>query len=115
MNNEPSADPKQYFRSIHRQFMAIGLAAVAILAIGSVYYHIAEHLSWVDSLYFCTITLTTIGYGDIVPHTDASKLFTVFYVFVGIGIMATFANLIIKNATARRHYRRSKRKSKIKL
>lgn len=111
MKAEVSENPEEYFRSIHRQFIAIGVATCAILAVGTVFYRIVEHLSWVDSFYFCSITLTTIGYGDIVPHSDASKLFTVLYSFLGIGIMATFANLIIKNATARRHYRKAARKT----
>lgn len=33
-----------------------------------------------DSLYFSVIAVTTVGFGDITPSTDASKLFTIFYV-----------------------------------
>lgn len=92
---------KEYKR-IQRQFRVVAGFALLMLAGGAVFYHHVEHLSWLDAFYFCTITLTTIGYGDIVPHTDAGKLFTIGYVIVGIGILATFANLLIKNAMARR-------------
>jgi len=37
----------------------------------------------VDSLYFRVIAVTTVGFGDISPSTDASKLFTVVYVLGG--------------------------------
>ena len=33
------------------------------------------------------MTLTTIGYGDIVPRTDLGKIFTSFYALFGIGVM----------------------------
>lgn len=92
---------KEYKR-IQRQFRSTAGVALLVLSGGAVFYHHVEHLSWLDAFYFCTITLTTVGYGDIVPHTDAGKLFTIGYVIVGIGILATFANLLIKNAMARR-------------
>lgn len=76
--------------------------ALAILLIGVVFYHKVENLSWLDSLYFCVITLTTIGYGDIVPRTDAGKLFTVFYVLIGISILGAIVNYLLRRALVRR-------------
>ena len=37
--------------------------------------------------------VTTVGFGDIAPSTDASKLFTVFYVLWGIGLITTYVDL----------------------
>lgn len=105
-DQESLADLQKEFRQVHRQFVGVAVVALAVLGFGAVFYHYQEHLSWLDSLYFCTITLTTIGYGDIVPHTSFGKLFTIFYVILGIGILATFANLLIKNAMARRQLKR---------
>jgi voltage-gated potassium channel len=65
------------------------LAAVTLL-IGTVFYANAEGWRWLDALYFSVITLTTIGYGDLVPATDAGKLFTIVYTLVGIGVIAAF-------------------------
>ena len=87
---------------IKRSFRIVGAIALLVLTTGSVFYHFVEKLKWLDSVYFSTITLTTVGYGDIVPHTDLGKFFTIFYVLVGIGIIGTFANLLIQNATTRR-------------
>ncbi len=104
----PTSDQIKEYKKVQRNFRLVGAIAVGVLAIGTVFYHLVEGLSWLDSLYFCTITLTTIGYGDIVPHTAPGKLFTIFYVLVGIGIIATFANLLLQNAGARRELKRHK-------
>ena len=69
-------------------------ATLIVVAAGTVFYRIIEHWSWVDSLYFTVVTLTTVGYGDLTPHTDAGKLFTVFYILVGLGILGSFVALI---------------------
>jgi len=84
----------------HTYRLAAG-AAVALLAIGTVVYHYAEDWSWVDSFYFCTIAVTTVGFGDLSPTTDATKLFTVFYVFSGIALVGG-----VLDERLRRHHRR---------
>jgi hypothetical protein len=71
-------------------FRSLLAAACVVLVVGTVFYHYVEGWNWVDSVYFCTITLTTIGYGDFAPTTEAARLFTIAYVLVGIGIIATF-------------------------
>ena len=53
-------------------------------------------------LYFITVTITTIGYGDVVPTKSGSKIFTIFVIFIGIfgvtGFMADFFGSSIKRA-----------------
>ena len=98
-----------------RSFRIVAATALTVLCVGAVFYHAVEHLSWLDAFYFCTITLATVGYGDIVPHTDAGKIFTIFYVLVGIGIIAAFANLFLKNAVARREQRNKGSKNRAQV
>ena len=47
-----------------------------------------------DSLYFSVTTLTTVGYGDLVPTNDTSKLFTLIYILAGVGILLGFVNAV---------------------
>jgi len=70
---------------------------LAILGLGTVVYRYLEEWSWIDSLYFSVITLTTVGYGDFSPSTDAGKLFTIFYIFVGIGVILSFVEAVHKH------------------
>ncbi|KAI3456059.1 hypothetical protein Pfo_012722 [Paulownia fortunei] len=41
----------------------------------------------VDALYFCIVTMCTIGYGDITPNSTATKLFSITFVLVGFGFI----------------------------
>lgn len=93
-----------------RQYRLAAIASVLVLCIGATFFHNTEHWSWLNSFYFCTVTLTTVGYGDITPKTDAGKLFDMFYIVVGIGILAAFASATVKNVLVRRQYRQAKRR-----
>lgn len=41
----------------------------------------------VDGLYFCIVTMCTIGYGDIVPNSTWTKVFICFFILVGFGFI----------------------------
>lgn len=72
------------------EFRSLLYLAVLTLAIGTIFYHSVEGWRWLDSFYFSVITLTTIGFGDFTPKTDIGKIFTVIYIFVGLGILLGF-------------------------
>ncbi len=65
----------------------IFVAVAAMLAIGTWTFHKIEGWSWIDAFYFSASTLTTVGFGDLTPTTDFSKLFTVAFMFIGIAIV----------------------------
>lgn len=64
--------------------MAVGF----VLAIGTVFYHNVEAMTYLDALYLSVMTLTTVGYGDLAPTTSFGKLFSILYVLIGIGIIS---------------------------
>lgn len=99
MNRSPLKSDE--YTAVIRQFRLVAAVAALVLAAGTIFFHFTEKLSWLNAVYFCVITLTTVGYGDITPKTDAGKIFDIFYVLTGIGIIATLANLLVKRAMLR--------------
>ena len=60
------------------------LFIVYLVAIGT--FHYVENWTWIDSVYFTTSTITTVGYGDITPKTDMGKLINIPLMFIGIAV-----------------------------
>ncbi|CAK9311765.1 unnamed protein product [Citrullus colocynthis] len=48
----------------------------------------------VDAIYFCVVTMTTVGYGDLVPNSIVAKLLACAYVFTGM----TLGGMILSKA-----------------
>ena len=68
----------------HKYLLKAGSIFILIVILGSYAYTHLEGWSLLDSIYFVVITLTTIGYGDLVPMTNLGKIFTIFFSFFGI-------------------------------
>lgn len=52
--------------------------------------------NWISPIYYSVVTITTLGFGDIVPATPAARIFTIFEVFIGYvmlgGLLSIFTN-----------------------
>lgn len=66
--------------------MAAVTALLLLVFIGTASYHWLESWSWGDSFYFTVTTLTTVGYGDLHPTSEASRVFTAFFILAGVSI-----------------------------
>ena len=67
--------------------LVFSLLLTSLLYLGGIIiYHKIEGWNWIDSVYFMTATITTVGYGDIIPVTDEGKLFTTIFMWAGISI-----------------------------
>ncbi len=58
---------------------------VILLTSSTIFYTSTEHWSVLDALYFSVMTMSTVGYGDLTPTTDTSKIFTIIYTCLSIG------------------------------
>ena len=74
-----------------------------VFLIGAIFYHTVEDLSIVESIYFTAMTLTTVGYGDISPSSDVSRLFTAAYAFIGVGLFLGVAAIAFSSTLHKFH------------
>ena len=94
-----------------RQFRAAAILILIIVPIGIAGYMTFEGKTLFEAIYLTIITLTTIGYGDVVPKTEIGRVFTLGLVFAGLGALAfflssSFALLFSPEAmTRRRNFR----------
>ena len=68
------------------EIIAAASALMTLAIFGTVSYHFLEGWSWIKSLYFVVATLFTVGYGDVHPTSEFSRLFTVFFILFGATI-----------------------------
>ena len=69
---------------------------LTLLIIATIFYRLVEGWSLVDSAYFAVVTIATVGYGDLTPKTALGKIFTIGYIFAGIGIFAAAATALAR-------------------
>jgi voltage-gated potassium channel len=67
------------------KFLSAALLCVAM--IGTAGFHFIEHWSWFDGFYMVITTLTTIGYGETHPLSQAGRYFNVGIILTGVGLV----------------------------
>ena len=80
---------------LNSSLLAAFLLIFMLLLVGTLAYRSIEGWSWLDSFYFTSMTLTTIGHGELYPSHDMSKLFTIFFAFSGIATFFYALNSIV--------------------
>lgn len=70
------------------------IAAVAAFGGGALFSAVEKGYSVWDGVWFAVTTMTTVGYGDLSPHTTAGRLVAVLLMIVGIGFVALLTGAI---------------------
>ncbi|XP_074320169.1 two-pore potassium channel 1-like [Silene latifolia] len=93
-SNEPVPTPEPRFPKLHPSVRRVTAFLTIYLGIGAIcFYMVTDQLSGkkttpiVDALYFCVVTMTTVGYGDLVPRTALAKLLACAFVFSGMALI----------------------------
>lgn len=104
----------EIFRRLVRQPAFRGLVGVELLLIlgGAAFYHNIEQWSWLDSIYFCVVTLATVGYGDFSPSTPWGRLFAIPYIILGVALLGVFIQIAGKTALEELQAREEKKRLK---
>jgi ABC-type transport system involved in cytochrome c biogenesis permease subunit len=79
----------------------IGIALLGLLTTGTIFYTLVEKWSPLDALYFSVISLATVGYGDLTPTTALGKVFTIFFVLAGVGVLVVFVSEVARQTISR--------------
>ncbi|MGD0958717.1 MAG: NAD-binding protein [Methylomonas sp.] len=48
-----------------------------------------------DAVYWSIVTMATVGYGDIVPHTTGGRLVTIMLILTSLGVLSFFTSILI--------------------
>ncbi len=80
---------------MNKKFVFFITGPILLIIVGTMGFHYIENLSFFDSLYLTSSTITTVGYGDIHPQSNLGKLFSLFIMFGGIGIVLYTLTFIV--------------------
>ncbi len=62
------------------------ISMIGLIVAGTVVFHYLEDWTLAQSFYFSVATLATVGYGDITPTTDETRVVAALYILVGVGV-----------------------------
>jgi voltage-gated potassium channel len=89
------------FKLVREEVVIFGLFSLALIYLSAVGIYFCEHTaqpevfaSVFDGLWWAIVTLTTLGYGDVVPITPGGKVFTFFVLIIGLAMIAIPSGLV---------------------
>ena len=104
--NESLVLLKRAFQIVKREMIVFSFIAIILLYISAVGIYFFENpvqpdefSSIFDCMWWAISTMTTVGYGDIVPITVGGKIFTSFISFIGIGVVSIPTALLASSLT----------------
>ncbi len=95
------------FRS--KMYVAISLLVV-LLMIGVFGFKYLSNYSWIDAVYMTVITITTVGFGEVQPLDDFSKIFTVFLILASVIIVGYAIKVITEYILSKNNIEELKQK-----
>ena len=102
---------------LFRSRLARGVFALAVVvAVGITGYMVVEGWSLLDSAYMTILTLTTVGYEEVHPLSSTGRIFTIFLMVAGVGVMLYVLTSVVNLAVAHEVwslFRRRKLKTRI--
>lgn len=72
------------------------LMLMGIIALGTCGYYFVEHMPLFDAFYMTIITLSTVGFSEVVPLSQAGRFITVIIIFLGISVGAYTIGMLVR-------------------
>lgn len=94
---ERTLNRSRTYRRLGKTTQNLALLVVAlghVVLLGVILFHFLEGWTVSEAIYFSMITLTTLGYGDLLPSNTVSKLVLAAYVVYGHAVMGLVVSLL---------------------
>ncbi|KAL0363124.1 UNVERIFIED_CONTAM: Two-pore potassium channel 1 [Sesamum calycinum] len=109
-NSAPHQHPETIFAN-KLDFKLVFLILLAYVSVGAFCFFLVRYQikgnktnGFIDAIYFCIVTMTTVGYGDLVPDSTMAKLLACVFVFMGMALIGLLlskaADSILENQEA---------------
>ncbi len=83
---------------------------IALLIIGILGFRLISDYSWIDALYMTVITITTVGFEEVHPLDDFSKIFTVCLILTSVVIVGYALSVITEYILSKNNFEELKQK-----
>tara|TARA_R110002049_G_scaffold116110_1_gene268446 strand:- start:6389 stop:7408 length:1020 start_codon:yes stop_codon:yes gene_type:complete len=74
---------------------------ITLLCVGITGFMLISDYTWIDALYMTVITITTVGFGEVVPLNEEAKIFTVCLILTSIVIVGYALSIITEYILSR--------------
>jgi voltage-gated potassium channel len=95
-------------------YIAIFLLLV-VISFGILGFKIISNYTWIDALYMTIITITTVGFGEVVPLDNQSKVFTIFLILISLVVVGYALSVITEYILSKNNIEELKQKKMQKL
>jgi voltage-gated potassium channel len=80
--------PNSDWNKLRLKIASLAGLIVAVLAFGTFGYHWLLGWNWLDALFMASITVTTVGYGEVRQLDTVGRIFTIILLFTSVGMFA---------------------------
>ncbi|WP_341216415.1 NAD-binding protein [uncultured Wocania sp.] len=83
---------------------------ILLLAIGVIGFKSMSNYTWIDALYMTVITITTVGFKEVHPLDDATKIFTISLILISVFILGYALSVITEYILSKNSFEELKQK-----
>lgn len=89
------------YRFFKSKFYLALFLLIFVFALGVLGFRLITAMSWIDAIYMTVITVTTVGYGEVIPLGETGRLFTVFLIIISVFVFAYAISVITEYILSR--------------